>query len=351
MKKSIYYLSDHLGSPIRLVGAENYVRLFPIWNTCLQDIGFKDSGGSWTSTANGLGVYSNQDFLNSPGVQDMAMNMLLNKNWGYITNLGLQKYVDTSMNGITITESGLVAASHLDGIGGLQKALNNGDLTSVKDGNGTTALSYMTKFGGYNIDKINRFIKLFTAFVATTMLFGCAISQEQSNENIMLRVNNDKVNSVVDEMYKDILDNKTDIMLNMLNGNKNSVVSEIYARDIMDVENLTFAKKIIIEYYDCDLNSDGIVDKIVTVRSPLHSGSHGDTLDFLIGNGDGTYQQISGLIVQLYAQGEGYQSTSMYLLDSETDGFYDILINNNDGSVLDDQDTILLKYENGRYVP
>jgi len=104
--------------------------------------------------ANNLGIYSNQDFLNSPGVQDKAMNMFLNKNWGYVRNSGLLKYVGTSMNGVTITESGLVAATHLVGIGKLQRALNNGDLASEADGNGTTALSYMTKFGGYNIDSI-----------------------------------------------------------------------------------------------------------------------------------------------------------------------------------------------------
>ena len=136
------------------VNPYNYLGRFQFGPLALQDIGYKDKNGNWTKVANDLGIYSNQDFLNSPRVQDKAMNMFLNKNWGYLSNSGLLKYVGISMNGIIITESGLVAAAHLVGIGKLQNALKKGDLTSEEDGNGTTALSYMTKFGGYNIDPI-----------------------------------------------------------------------------------------------------------------------------------------------------------------------------------------------------
>ena len=55
---------------------------------------------------------------------------------------------------MTITESGLVAAMHLVGIGSLITALEMGDLTSEHDNNGTTAREYMDTFGGYDLDEI-----------------------------------------------------------------------------------------------------------------------------------------------------------------------------------------------------
>ena len=136
------------------VNAWNYLGRFQFGTLALQDIGYKDQNGNWTNTANALGIYSDQDFLNNSNVQDQAMNALLKKNWGYITYYKLDEYVGTTMNDITITESGLLAAAHLVGVGGLRKALNSGDLSGAADGNGTTALKYMTKFGGYNIDQI-----------------------------------------------------------------------------------------------------------------------------------------------------------------------------------------------------
>ena len=136
------------------VNPSGFMGRYQFGTDALVDIGFMDRRGNWTSMANELGIYSNQDFLHNPMVQDKAMNLYLNKNWVYITNLGLLKHLDTTMNGVIITKSGLVAAAHLVGIGGLQKALNRGDLASEADNNGTTALMYMTSFGGYNIDAI-----------------------------------------------------------------------------------------------------------------------------------------------------------------------------------------------------
>jgi len=122
----------------------------------LEDIGFKDSSRNWTSLANNLGVYSDKDFLNNPAVQDQAMNLYLKKNWEYAINYGLDNYIGSTMNGVVITESGLLAAMHLVGVGAVRNAIRKGDLASEKDGNGTTALSYMVRFGGYNVDQITK---------------------------------------------------------------------------------------------------------------------------------------------------------------------------------------------------
>ena len=90
-----------------------------------------------------------ETFLNNPQIQDYAMLKLLcyNKN-------KLQKYIDNfegqEINGILVTESGLLAAAHLGGQGSVKKWFRTGKVR--KDGNGVSITSYMKRFGGYNLD-------------------------------------------------------------------------------------------------------------------------------------------------------------------------------------------------------
>ena len=87
-------------------------------------------------------------FLNSPDLQEYAMqqNLLYNKK-------RLQKYIDKfdgkKVNGILITESGLLAAAHLGGAGSVRKWFRNGKVK--KDGNGVKITTYMQRFSGYNL--------------------------------------------------------------------------------------------------------------------------------------------------------------------------------------------------------
>ena len=64
----------------------------------------------------------------------------------------------------------------------------------------------------------------------------------------------------------------------MSNGLENEIIRAISDNDIRDVYEMTYAKYIEIWYYETDLNDNGHDDIIVIVRSPLHSGSHGDNL-------------------------------------------------------------------------
>ena len=81
-------------------------------------------------------------FLNSPDLQEYAMkqNLLYNKK-------RLQKYIDRfdgqTVNGILVTESGLLAAAHLGGAGSVKKWFRNG--TVKKDGNGVKITAYMQR--------------------------------------------------------------------------------------------------------------------------------------------------------------------------------------------------------------
>ena len=92
---------------------------------------------------------SKEEFLNSPHIQEKAMLDLLEHN----KNI-LQSYIDywdgKIINGVEITESGILAAAHLAGPGNVKKYFQKGK--NFKDGNGTKLTSYLTQFSGYDIN-------------------------------------------------------------------------------------------------------------------------------------------------------------------------------------------------------
>ena len=136
------------------VASGTHMGRFQLGKAALIDIGFMNREGQWTEKAAEYGVYSDQDFFNSPGIQETAFDMFVDVQRSYVQHYELDQYIGQEMNGVTITESGLVAAMHLVGIGSLITALEMGDLTSEHDNNGTTAREYMDTFGGYDLDEI-----------------------------------------------------------------------------------------------------------------------------------------------------------------------------------------------------
>ncbi len=91
---------------------------------------------------------SREEFLNNPELQEQAMQKLLIYN-----RKRLQKYIDEFdgqvVNGILITESGLLAAAHLGGDGSIRKWFRTG--TGTKDGNDVKITTYMQRFSGYDL--------------------------------------------------------------------------------------------------------------------------------------------------------------------------------------------------------
>jgi len=91
---------------------------------------------------------SREEFLSSPELQEQAMQKLLIYN-----KKRLQKYIDEFdgqvVNGILITESGLLAAAHLGGAGSVRKWFRTGKVK--KDGNGVKITTYMQRFSGYTL--------------------------------------------------------------------------------------------------------------------------------------------------------------------------------------------------------
>ena len=133
-------------------------------NNFLTDIGFRESGNRYDiinkwgymgkyqfgkSTLKGLGFrVTKNEFLSNPQLQEEAMMALLLHN-----KEKLQKYIDIfdgqTINGMLITESGILAAAHLGGQGSVKRYFKNGKV--FRDGNGTKITSYMKKFSGYDI--------------------------------------------------------------------------------------------------------------------------------------------------------------------------------------------------------
>jgi len=131
----------------------------------LNDIGFRESGNRYhivnkfgymgkyqfgKSTLKGLGFKVTQDeFLNSPYIQEKAMQALLEHNHKKLKKQ-IQKYCGQTINGVYITESGVLAAAHLAGAGNVRKFFRKG--YEFEDGFGTKMTSYMTQFSGYHLD-------------------------------------------------------------------------------------------------------------------------------------------------------------------------------------------------------
>ena len=130
----------------------------------LTDVGFRESGNRYNitnkwgymgkyqfgrSTLKGLGFkVTKEEFLNNPQLQEEAMMALLLHN-----KEKLQKYIDVfdgqTVNGMYISESGILAAAHLGGQGSVKRYFKNGKV--FRDGNGTKITSYMKQFSGYDI--------------------------------------------------------------------------------------------------------------------------------------------------------------------------------------------------------
>jgi len=63
-----------------------------------------------------------------------------------------EHFIGDSINGILITKSGLIAASHLGGAGSVQKFLDSRGIINKKDVLGTSIIDYLKKFRSYDLE-------------------------------------------------------------------------------------------------------------------------------------------------------------------------------------------------------
>ena len=100
-----------------------------------------------------VGIYDFQEFLQNSNWQDKAFNALIARH-KWILRKEIEKYSGRVINGVEITESGLLAAAHLGGAGSVKKYLRSNGRRGFRDGFGTSISSYIRKFAGYDISHI-----------------------------------------------------------------------------------------------------------------------------------------------------------------------------------------------------
>ena len=100
-------------------------------------------------TLKSVGVHNSTAFLNSPEMQEKAFIALLAQNKWELKK-EIEKYSGTLLNGIYVTESGILAAAHLGGPGSVKKYFKNKGKRFFRDAYGTSIQSYMKAFGGYD---------------------------------------------------------------------------------------------------------------------------------------------------------------------------------------------------------
>jgi hypothetical protein len=129
-----------------------------------EAIGFKESQGKYKKinslgylgkyqfgieTLKSIGIHNSTDFLNSPKMQEKAFIALLSKNKWELRAI-IERYEGTVLNGTRITESGILAAAHLAGVGSVKKYFRYKGKRFFRDAYGTSLRSYLVRFGGYD---------------------------------------------------------------------------------------------------------------------------------------------------------------------------------------------------------
>lgn len=105
------------------------------------------------STLRTIGVYNTTHFLRNPDLQEKAFKALLSRNKWELRN-EINRYEGRVMDGVKITESGILAAAHLGGAGSVKSYLRSNGQNCFTDGFGTSIRSYFKKFGGYDTSNI-----------------------------------------------------------------------------------------------------------------------------------------------------------------------------------------------------
>ena len=129
-----------------------------------EAVGFKESQGKYgtvntfgylgkyqfgKSTLKRFKIYDTVEFLNDAELQEHAFEALCSVNkWILIRDI--KRSVGKRINGIRITESGILAAAHLAGAGNVKKYLRSNGAFEFSDAYGTTIEQYLKKFGGYD---------------------------------------------------------------------------------------------------------------------------------------------------------------------------------------------------------
>lgn len=138
------------------------------YNGFKEALGFKESRGNYftvnkygylgkyqfgAETLKLIGVYNSNSFLNNPELQEKAFRANVERN-KWILRKDIERFVGQKIAGVTITESGILAAAHLAGAGSVKKFLRSYGTEKFSDAFGTSITYYMKRFSGYDTSMI-----------------------------------------------------------------------------------------------------------------------------------------------------------------------------------------------------
>ncbi|HCY98208.1 MAG TPA: peptidoglycan-binding protein LysM [Polaribacter sp.] len=98
-------------------------------------------------------IYDTQHFLKTPILQEKAFVALCKVN-KWILRKDILRSEGKKINGILITESGILAAAHLSGAGNVKKFLRSNGSQHFSDAYGSSIASYLKKFANYDLSNI-----------------------------------------------------------------------------------------------------------------------------------------------------------------------------------------------------
>ncbi len=159
--------NSHIDAPIEdvlVVSDFNSPNLGKTFIGFKEALAFKESRGNYftvntlgylgkyqfgRSTLKLIGIYNTSQFLNNPQLQEKAFiaNTARNK---WVLRRDIKRFVGKTIDGVLVTESGILAAAHLAGPGSVKKYLRSYGAIGFADAYGTTVRTYMRKFSGYD---------------------------------------------------------------------------------------------------------------------------------------------------------------------------------------------------------
>jgi murein DD-endopeptidase MepM/ murein hydrolase activator NlpD len=149
------------GGNTKVINYAGYIGKYQFGESALIDLGYytadgttaNDWNGSWTGK-HGIGKRS--EFLNSEAAQDVAAREWVALLCKRMKNMKLNAFIGKTINGIEITESGIIAGAHLKGFGnekhpGVAKFLRSNGVVDPEDGLKTKVSHYVELFADYDL--------------------------------------------------------------------------------------------------------------------------------------------------------------------------------------------------------
>ena len=133
-----------------------------------EAVGFKESQGRYyvintlgylgkyqfgSGTLKLMGVYNTDSFIGDAQLQEQVFELNVARN-KWILRRDIKRFVGKRINGVVISESGMIAAAHLAGAGNVKKYLRSYGKVDFSDAYGSTIAYYMRRFAGFDISTV-----------------------------------------------------------------------------------------------------------------------------------------------------------------------------------------------------